>query len=161
MVARISALLNGANVREFCYWTILGRLDQFIIGMIAAQVVRNLTIDDKRLGWGLLIGIPGMFMALFIFNRSGGWLSTDPWKIVWPPVEALLWGLIIVGYLVFMNSKENILLRAISSIVLPITISISTLSYHAIEKPFLELRHSYLMPTTHDNIVTDCSSNKL
>lgn len=188
MIARLSALLHGGNPREFSYWSIIGRLDQFVIGMMVAVVVKKYTIENRRLRWCLLVGGLGLLLALFGFNRLGGWLIVTPWKIIWPPIEGLLWGATIAGYLSLLHEKENLFFRLIASIgtisysiylihyvvvnlvvdhslffvfsynlylgpflstliiVLPTTISISFLTYHVVEKPFLELRQSYLEP---------------
>jgi peptidoglycan/LPS O-acetylase OafA/YrhL len=195
MIARISAVLHGGNPRELSYWTILGRLDQFVIGMMFAVMVKHFTIEDQRLRWGVPVGSIGLLLALFVFNRLGGWIIVSPWKIIWPPIEGLLWGSIITGYLSLLHGTENVFSRLMASIgtisysmylthyvivtlvvnhslffalpyepylgpllsalfiILPTTIMVSFLCYHVIEKPFLELRQSYLEPITITNSV--------
>ena len=188
MIIRVGGVLHGANPRDFSYWTIIGRLDQFIIGMMFAIVVKKCSIENHGLRWGGLIGGLALLLALFTFNRLGGWPVVSPWKIIWPPIEGLLWGATIVGYISFMHEKDNFVLRLIGNlgtisysiyllhqvistllidksiffaslnnlylncflstifIMLPATVIISSLTYHIIEKPFLELRQSYLQP---------------
>jgi peptidoglycan/LPS O-acetylase OafA/YrhL len=195
MTARIGAVLHSGNPREFSYWTILGRLDQFVIGMMFAAMVKHFTIENRRLRWGVPVGSIGLLLAIFIFNRLGGWPIVSPWKIIWPPIEGLLWGLIIVGYVSLLHGKKNLFSRLIASIgnisysiylthyiiltlavdhslffawsynlylgqllstlivILPTTIIVSFLCYHVIEKPFLELRQSYLEPFPIKNSV--------
>ena len=193
MIIRVGGVLHGANPRDFSYWTIIGRLDQFIIGMMFAIVMKNCSIESRRLRWGGLIGGLGLLLALFIFNRLGGWPVVSPWKIIWPPIEGLLWGATIVGYISFMHEKDNFVLRLIGNVgtisysiflahqdmvyvmidrsfyliwfknvdlnclfativpILPTTISICCLAYYLVEKPFLELRKSYIEPVTIKN----------
>ena len=193
MIIRVGGVLHGANPRDFSYWTIIGRLDQFIIGMMFAIVMKNCSIESRRLRWGGLIGGLGLLLALFIFNRLGGWPVVSPWKIIWPPIEGLLWGATIVGYISFMHEKDNFVLRLIGNLgtisysiflahqdmvyvmidrsfyliwfknvdlnclfativpILPTTISICCLAYYLVEKPFLELRKSYIEPVTIKN----------
>ena len=185
---RLSAVFHGGNPRDFSYWTILGRLDQFMIGMMIAVVLKHHTIENRRLRWGVPMGGAGLLVALFIFNRLGGWFIVARWKIIWPSIEGLLWGVFIAGYLALMHGKQHSILRLFEGIgtisysiylthcvvvtlvvdhslffvlsyneylgpllsttiiVLPVTIIVSLLCYHIVEKPFLTLRQPYLEP---------------
>jgi peptidoglycan/LPS O-acetylase OafA/YrhL len=193
ITARLSALLQGGNPLQCCYFSILGRMDQFVIGMMVAVVVRNFSVEDRRLRWGVPIGGAGLLAGLFAINHLHNYVVLSPWMFIWSPIEALLWGIFIAGYLAFLYGTENIYTRSVAKIgtisysmylthmvvisifiqhsftfvlpysrylgpllsvliiILPATIIISSLCYHVIEKPFLELRQLYLEPITIEN----------
>jgi peptidoglycan/LPS O-acetylase OafA/YrhL len=116
MLARLSATLSGGNARDLSCWTILGRLDQFVLGMIAATVVKHFTLQNLRLRWALPFGGMGLLGALFFFNRHGGLSVIASWKIVWPPIEGFLWATIIIGYVSCLHNTCNVFWRLMASI---------------------------------------------
>ena len=193
ILARWSSVYIGesalfASPRDIGYWTILGRLDQFLIGMITATVALRLTLASRLLRLALPLGVAGLLLALYLFNQAGGWPIDGSWKVFWPTCEAVLWALIIIGYLALLHGRDNRVLRGIAALgtisysmyllhltvidifvshdwvmhvprptllaalftglacVFPATVLLSTLTYHAIEKPFLEMRRRYLAP---------------
>jgi peptidoglycan/LPS O-acetylase OafA/YrhL len=83
------------------YWTILGRLDQFVIGITAAIVYRKLEGNKRTLRWLLPLAIAGVIGWLQWFNLHGGWPSQDRNRLVWPPVEATVFAFFIVSYVAF------------------------------------------------------------
>ena len=96
----LSAASNRDSVRDLSYWTILGRIDQFVIGMLAAWLLRRNVI---RLGGGRAVavaaaGFIGVTCALWWFNHHGSFFGNGLWKAQWPLVEALLWAAVVVGY---------------------------------------------------------------
>jgi peptidoglycan/LPS O-acetylase OafA/YrhL len=106
IMCRILAVGLGASARDFSYYTIFGRIDQFLIGMMAAYWMRQ-----GLLGWwkgkrAFLLSLSALVVLLFCFNRFfGGWISNSPWKIFWPTLEGLVVVLVIIsavqgGYLV-------------------------------------------------------------
>jgi hypothetical protein len=60
--------------------------------MMTAIVLKRYTIENRSLRWGIPLSATGLLSAQFIDNRLGGWIIVSPWKIVWPPIEGLLWG---------------------------------------------------------------------
>jgi peptidoglycan/LPS O-acetylase OafA/YrhL len=98
IVLRILAGLDGANHRDLAYWTIIGRMDQFLLGMLAAYAYsRWKTALNSRLGSVVIILLA--LGVLYGFHRLGGWPVNASWKILWPTVEGLAWASIIVAYL--------------------------------------------------------------
>lgn len=93
-----------ANARDLSYWTVLGRLDQFLIGMILARIVVN--GDDSQYRYSLMFPIAAIlaFLVVWFFNQAGGWPSTDNWKLLWPDIEALTWALFIWSYIAFAQT---------------------------------------------------------
>ena len=190
ILARWSAYLLGANPSEMSYYTIVGRLDQFLIGMIAATVALRLNLAGW-LRWFLPLGLVGLLAALFLYNQAGGFPVAAGWKVFWPPVEASLWALIILGYLTLVAGRNGPISKALAALgtisysmylihvavidtvknyglvfhfphapflsalttglvcIFPLAVLVSTLSYHAIEKPFLELRRRYVEPPSN------------
>jgi peptidoglycan/LPS O-acetylase OafA/YrhL len=98
IVYRIYCVLGGANPRDISYFSLVGRIDQFLIGLLVAQGVRR--------GWfPVSVGLPVLLAAaavilvsLFVFNRLGGWMLVHPIKAVWHTYEALIFGALIVCY---------------------------------------------------------------
>lgn len=108
IIFRITGTLLDANIREISYWTILGRIDQFILGMIAAKWFREL--NDKKEKLFKIAFLPNLiliFLAMLLFNKLGGWVAIENWKIIWTTIEGLLWAIFIVSYLVIFNSYTN------------------------------------------------------
>lgn len=94
--------LGPSDAARVSYYTIVGRLDQFMIGIGLAYLVdsERLRLDGNRgLGFGLLAGasIAILFLTSFI-NRAGGLFVWQPWHILYPELEALIWAVFIAGY---------------------------------------------------------------
>ncbi|CAF1158029.1 unnamed protein product [Adineta ricciae] len=115
-IIRISAVVEGANSRDISYWTILGRLDQFMCGMVAAYLLKNFNIQNRMLVRLLPAGLIGIIISITIFHRMGGWNEIASWKIIWPIIEGSLWATFLIGYLTFFHQKDNIVLRFIANI---------------------------------------------
>jgi peptidoglycan/LPS O-acetylase OafA/YrhL len=79
--------------------TPIGRLDQFMIGMMAA--VAHHRLGGARRWWagGLVLGVAGLLGACWAFNLAGGWNVNNGWKVTWPTIEAALWAVIAVSYI--------------------------------------------------------------
>lgn len=117
IIFRISGYLLDGNIREISYWTILGRIDQFILGMLAAKWFKEL--NEKRDKLFKFIFIPNILLiviAMFVFNKLGGWVAVEPWKIIWPTIEGLLWSVFIVSYVLIFNKYTNLLSKFIAKI---------------------------------------------
>jgi peptidoglycan/LPS O-acetylase OafA/YrhL len=122
-ILRSFAVLSaGAVPRDVSYWTLLGRVDQFAIGMITAKLVRNTRPSERSPFWILAgaLAAGGMLMAV---NQSGGWISQAPWRVLFPPIEATVWMAFVISYL----SIGARLPQFISSIL----VALGTISYSA------------------------------
>jgi len=188
--------LGDWDIRRISYFTLLGRIDQFIIGMIAGAmhsgraevtVTRALATTPALLGSLLLV-----MANLYNLNRLGGLqhISGDDviW-VFWPTLDALCWALVILCYLtnpislpapvcralaalgtlsyslyvlhwVFVHQihysdwlpalSRSLVVNAVltcSVVVLPPLVALSWMAYVVIERPFFELRQSYLGPS--------------
>ena len=99
MLVRFLAFGCGAGMRDLAYWMILGRMDQFILGMLAAVYYRRFGLGGR--GWFavLPLAVAGILALLLFFNRLGGWPVEAAWKGIWPTVEGGMWGLFLLAYL--------------------------------------------------------------
>lgn len=183
---RVAAVLVGANGRDLTYFSIVGRIDQFCIGMCFAWAYL------RRRSW---FGYPavqlaasgtGMLLLLFALNSVGGWPVVAIWRVAFHSVEAMLWGHVIVCYLLLSERIPRVVSRMLCYVgsvsysiyllhfvvltvilrqhwlvsifadpmldalantlivVLPATLLLSSVSYYAVELPFLNLRRPYL-----------------
>ncbi len=116
---RICAFLLNNGIREVVYWTIFGRLDQFIIGMLIAVLYLHWQVKRIRALFILLMATNAILYGLFLFNQSGGWSNDDFWLVFHPLLEGSAWGLFVFGYLNLMTKQfflYSIFLRYIGQI---------------------------------------------
>jgi peptidoglycan/LPS O-acetylase OafA/YrhL len=106
--------LDGAAAQDLSYWTIFGRIDQFLIGMGAAILHR--TVADRRYRVLFYLVAAVMPFVLFGFNQVGGLENQSLWKILWPLAEGYLWAVFILGYLQVAPSLPDRLSRGLAAI---------------------------------------------
>ncbi|WP_316159410.1 acyltransferase [Bradyrhizobium sp. SZCCHNRI3042] len=98
ILLRILCVGLGASPRNLSYFTIVGRIDQFLIGMIAAHLYREGVLATRKSGV-LLVGVSCLIvLSLFAFNRLGGWERDANWKALWHTYEGFLFASLIVIY---------------------------------------------------------------
>ncbi len=97
----IKATIYGSThqVRELAYNSLFGRMDQFLIGMMLGFQFPRL---QKYLKHPLLLvtAAVAVVSGLFYFHLKGGFFHSESkaiW-IIWPTLEALLWGGLIATY---------------------------------------------------------------
>lgn len=115
-IFRIIACLEGANPRDLSYWTIVGRIDQFILGMIVAIIYHTYEFGKK---WSYVIFITSFILlmcSLYIFHMKGGWLSVSFYKIFWPTWEGFLWAAIIPSYIVISAHLPRMLSKSLAHV---------------------------------------------
>jgi len=95
-VGRWALFASGADLQFFAYYSLLGRIDQFVLGIFAWRLAqgRAVPLPVFALGFG------GFLLALHSFNLAGGMSGTgdSPLWIWWPTVEALGFALLITWY---------------------------------------------------------------
>ncbi len=112
IVLRVLAVFSeGANARDISYWTVVGRIDQFCLGMIAARLYLLHGWRDRTRAIWFPAAAAAALLTLWAFNRAGGWPVSSHWKLLWPPVEGCVWALFILCYL----SAGRVLPGALSS----------------------------------------------
>ena len=110
------AALLGGNARDLAYMTIVGRLDQFLIGMWAAWLFRTHPLSPRQGAVLATLALLAMVAALACFNALGGWPTTPAWKIAWPTFEAVLWAAFVIGYVDAANAAKGLWSRVLARI---------------------------------------------
>ena len=91
----LAVFAEDVSARDISYWTVVGRIDQFCIGIIAARFYVRREIGAV---WFLPAALAAGLM-LYLFNQVGGGPATGTWKIVWPTIEGAVWACFIVTYI--------------------------------------------------------------
>lgn len=120
LVLRVIAVFGAdANPRDLSYWTLAGRIDQFVIGMLAASLYKRWG-KEQISGWFFPVAFGVAITMLFVFNRFGGWPNQSPWRVVFPPIEGAVWASVILSYLsagqVLMRIRVGAMLTWLGSI---------------------------------------------
>lgn len=103
VIVRGMMYITDGSIKDAAYWTIVGRIDQFCVGMLAAVVYGN-----RKAFFSSPLALAGALAvvycwALFWFDLTGGFYSPDSARsalwIISPTVEALLWAVLALAYL--------------------------------------------------------------
>ena len=139
LVVRTGAYFAGADMRVLSYWTIVGRLDQFLLGMLAGIYYRNCFVAGKRLDYVAIGGAGLVLMLLFGFNQLGGGGANNYLWIFWPTLEAMAWAIFLIGYLSIARHFHRLVGNALVALG---TISYSIYMGHYLVLDFF-LRHDW------------------
>jgi len=121
LMLRIGAYMSGADMRNLSYYTIAGRLDQFVIGMLAGIYYCNYFLAGRRLDYVAAAGTVLVLALLWGFNRLGGGAVNNYLWIFWPTLEAAGWAVFLVGYLSIARHFHRLLGSAL--------VAVGTISY--------------------------------
>jgi len=97
--ARLLAYLSGANLRDLAYGTIVGRMDQFALGMAAGFWYADERPARRGDGLRLAGALALAWATLYVFHRRGGLPAQHVWTLFWPTVEGAVWAAVILAYL--------------------------------------------------------------
>lgn len=111
--------LAEGEVHVLAYWTIIGRIDQFVFGMLAFELSKRnfFSYYPKTV---FFTGILIFALVWHQFNAAGGFYhlpkfpSTSPIWIILATFEGAIFGVIIASYDQFSNSFHNPISRAFS-----------------------------------------------
>jgi peptidoglycan/LPS O-acetylase OafA/YrhL len=98
IIFRMFIYSSGGDITYASYFSIVGRIDEFLIGMLAAHAYRSWAADDWT-PWLFLPAFLASTILLFGYHKANGYVSSAPWKAVWPTVEGAMWGAVIICYL--------------------------------------------------------------
>jgi len=98
ILLRSLCVLLGMSMHDAAYWHIMGRMDQFAIGVAAAVLLRKYRVGKYSAAIGLACSVMLVVTMLQIFNRLGGWPSTGMWRLIWPSVEGVVYSSLIYFY---------------------------------------------------------------
>lgn len=114
---RICLFAINGEVQHFSYLTLLGRIDQFMLGMLAWSL-RNFLFNKNE----IIIFLIFCFMLIFnIFDHQGGFYrmpsypSTSIWWVFLPTLEGLAYALLITWY---CNFVKNVNFNSVLSVFL-------------------------------------------
>jgi peptidoglycan/LPS O-acetylase OafA/YrhL len=103
LLLRCGAYFVTAQATHMYYSTLLGRFDQFLIGMVCAMLVqRTPVLRERRLpGIWFIAAVALAVVMLGLLARHASYQLPQPrqpvWA-VWGVLEALMWGGVIVAY---------------------------------------------------------------
>lgn len=95
------------NIQEIGYWTIFGRIDQFMLGVVACLLLKDLaamgSTQHRRTGVALVIGsLLLLILAYHAFNQRLLFVTDPPsaslWWLLLPTIEGLLYGGLLLGW---------------------------------------------------------------
>lgn len=102
-VVKLAAYFATANSTLMFYSTLIGRFDQFLIGMMAAMLyVRHRSWFEKN---AILILVASVLLVWVALGAQARWASyflsdqKQPFWIMWGSLEAALWAAVLTGYL--------------------------------------------------------------
>ena len=102
------------DVYNMLYLNIAGRIDQFLLGMIAAWVfVRHR--EWVRGWWKVILSVALAVALLWGFNQIHGFASDGTWRLAAIDVEGGGWALVIATYVATVKA-QNIVSRAVAKI---------------------------------------------
>ncbi|MBP0441202.1 acyltransferase family protein [Tianweitania sediminis] len=102
LVVKLGAYFASENSKLMLYSTLVGRFDQFLIGMLAGLlfVLRSAWLELR----GRLICLVGVVLTVVAVGLQARHASyflpeqKQPFWILWGTIEALCWALVIVGF---------------------------------------------------------------
>jgi peptidoglycan/LPS O-acetylase OafA/YrhL len=106
VVVRAVGYLQGMNPVDGLYSQLLGRVDQFMLGMIVgnAYAKRRHHPALKHVFWPALLLV---LCGAQLFNQLGGWPRQQWWKILTPTLEGLLWACVVLGHVARVGQREQ------------------------------------------------------
>lgn len=103
LLIKIGAYFAADNAKHMLYSTLVGRFDQFLIGMLAGLAYER--HGEKFLKWGRALLAAAAIAIVLAIAAQASWFSflsedqKQPMWIVWGSLEAGLWALVALGYL--------------------------------------------------------------
>jgi peptidoglycan/LPS O-acetylase OafA/YrhL len=190
-----AASAPGLDLNQLTYYSIVGRIDQFLIGMVAAHLFPKVRRHLTRV-WPTLVAAAVVVAALWCFDQAHGYAEPALWRTVWVDVEGVVWAGLILTYVSMRRAgrgRTSVALAWVGErsygvyllhmpviyvlatrgwrlelghgsvvdavataavLVLPGAVLLASLTFAAIEQPFLSLRGGYaargpvVVPTT-------------
>jgi peptidoglycan/LPS O-acetylase OafA/YrhL len=114
-VLRVVAALAtpGIDYSQVTYYSLVGRIDQFLIGMLAAYAFPHVRRFVGR-PWVVAAALSLVAGALFTYSKVHGQVEPGMWRMVWVDVEALLWAMVLVSYVSTARFSRGRLSKALA-----------------------------------------------
>jgi peptidoglycan/LPS O-acetylase OafA/YrhL len=102
VVLRLLVAISGHDVQQLAYWSLFGRMDQFLLGMIfACWAIQNPEKFSSL--FYLMVLFFGLLVFYHLFNHLGGFYDLPPkWKWLWailPTGEGLFYAALTAHWL--------------------------------------------------------------
>ncbi|WEJ32926.1 acyltransferase [Devosia sp. SD17-2] len=103
LIIKLAAYHATDNSRHMLYSTLVGRFDQFLIGMLAAIAYARFQTTIQR--WGRPLLLLAAVVVLIGVGIQARWLSflapepKQPLWVIWGTIEAGFWAVLVVAYL--------------------------------------------------------------
>jgi peptidoglycan/LPS O-acetylase OafA/YrhL len=104
------------NVQDIGYWTIFGRIDQFMLGVVACLLLKDLEaagIAQQR-WFAPLLAAASLFLLVVVYHGFNQRLLfiTEPqspslWWLVVPTIEGLLYGGLLLGWVLLSRRWQG------------------------------------------------------
>ncbi len=107
---------EGFGVRDIAYKTIMGRMDQFLIGMCAAVFLKRFAHRVKYAPILFLLSLITLVISMFVFHKLGGWPTENTFKIFWPTYEGIIWAWFIISYILIAERIPEKIAKLISKV---------------------------------------------
>jgi peptidoglycan/LPS O-acetylase OafA/YrhL len=101
LLLRAWAFVYTGHVHDLAYWTIIGHMDQFVLGILVAHAHRRFVARGAARRWAFVPALALLSGWLWWFNATGGWLVDSPSRILWPLLDGAAYALVIFTYLAF------------------------------------------------------------
>lgn len=101
LVIRLVTYAVSEQPTSVYYWTLIGRFDQFLIGMLAAQLTNHRRATPRLSRLLLAAGAVAIITMVWVQGRHAPLASFQPRQplwVVWGMIEATCWAIFIVGY---------------------------------------------------------------
>ena len=103
---RFLVWLHNGSIQHLSYWTIFGRIDEFLWGMLAASWHARFPRPARWMSWGVLVfGLLIVVLGIHGLNLQGGFYHDGAYpspSALWiflPSLEGFGFALVILGYL--------------------------------------------------------------
>jgi peptidoglycan/LPS O-acetylase OafA/YrhL len=99
MAFRVLAALTapGVDFNQLTYFSLVGRIDQFLVGMLAAWAFPRIREVVGRV-WLAGVAVVAVVVMLWCFNQVHGYAQPHVWRTLWVDLEALVWAGVVVTY---------------------------------------------------------------
>jgi peptidoglycan/LPS O-acetylase OafA/YrhL len=139
IAVRTIGFFQGLNSVHGVYSQLIGRLDQFILGMIAGFAYSK--YRSSPLWHYVFPPTAALILAgAWAFNRMGGWPYQHWFKLISPTLEGGLWALLIAGYVALVDAstaRQGVLSRCAAAV------GATSYSIYLWHFPFIEIQRTH------------------
>ena len=108
---RTGGYLLDANIASISFATILGRMDQFVLGMLAGALYQPERPADRRTLLAFALSSVVALVSLHGFHLLGGSPHESFYRVFWPTWEGTFWAAVIVTYVPLARRVPRLLSR--------------------------------------------------